>query len=462
MKKDTLKTQSPFELDSSLSKQKNPSSKKALVFGGGGSKGAYQIGAYEALCEEGFEFDLVVGVSIGAINGAMIAQGDFAKAKELWLNLTLEDVIDKGLNLTFDMDYYFDNTQKILPFLKTYTQNKGMDITPLQKTIAAYIDYNKLANSPIDFGLLCLEVPSFNPCEKQKAQMDENSLLHWLLASASCFPAFPIYEIAGQKYIDGGYYDNLPIDLAFKMGASDIFAISLNPDCETKYDKNPLVRHLRPSHYLGTMLDFTPNNIKRNMRIGYLDMKRALSYYCGKYFAFYTMSAAESSMLESIAKKLLCFLLTKELDTNTTPPTLSSLLSDQMARTGILSKITSSTPFCDKLLILTTQHNHQKPTLQDIGIALLEGFMEVFCYDDLKVWKVNDVLDSATNALHLSHDNLLTSQNTPTNLNPQHLQDLQEILTSLKTHKPNAALLEKTPELMWCTLLALSLSMANM
>ena len=53
--------------------------KYSLVLEGGGAKGAYQIGAYMALKEKGFEFDHVVGTSIGAINGAVIAQGDVEK-----------------------------------------------------------------------------------------------------------------------------------------------------------------------------------------------------------------------------------------------------------------------------------------------------------------------------------------------------------------------------------------------
>lgn len=55
-----------------------------LVLAGGGAKGAYQIGAWKAMRELGVTFDAITGVSIGAINGALIAQGDFDRAVELW------------------------------------------------------------------------------------------------------------------------------------------------------------------------------------------------------------------------------------------------------------------------------------------------------------------------------------------------------------------------------------------
>ena len=66
---------------------------RGLVLEGGGAKGCYQIGAYKALMEMGITFDYVVGTSIGAINAAMICQGDWEIAYKLWENISYEDVI---------------------------------------------------------------------------------------------------------------------------------------------------------------------------------------------------------------------------------------------------------------------------------------------------------------------------------------------------------------------------------
>ena len=55
-----------------------------LVLEGGGARGAFQIGAFQALNEKGFRFDGIVGTSIGAINGALLAQGDFELAQAWW------------------------------------------------------------------------------------------------------------------------------------------------------------------------------------------------------------------------------------------------------------------------------------------------------------------------------------------------------------------------------------------
>lgn len=65
-----------------------------LVLEGGGAKGAYHIGAYKAIMEEGIEIRGIAGTSVGALNGALIAQEDFEKAYNLWYNMSFSRVIN--------------------------------------------------------------------------------------------------------------------------------------------------------------------------------------------------------------------------------------------------------------------------------------------------------------------------------------------------------------------------------
>lgn len=59
--------------------------KRGLVLSGGGAKGAFQVGVLEYLHEKGkLDFDIVCGVSVGALNATMVAQGEFDRLKELW------------------------------------------------------------------------------------------------------------------------------------------------------------------------------------------------------------------------------------------------------------------------------------------------------------------------------------------------------------------------------------------
>ncbi|STO96763.1 patatin-like phospholipase family protein [Helicobacter canis] len=433
-----------------------PAKKLALVLGGGGSKGAYQVGAYRALRELGFSFDLVTGVSIGALNGAMIVQGDFDKASALWESLDVEKVIGKGLNLTTDIDYYFNNVQKLLPFLKSYTQNKGMDTAPLWEIITTHLDYAKLSSSAMDFGLLCVEVPSFQACEQTKATLSKQSLAHWVMASASCFPAFPIYNINGKSYIDGGYYDNLPIDLAFKMGASEVIAISLHNDFVTKYDSNPLVRHIRPSRYLGTMLDFSQDSIARNIKLGYLDTKRYFGKLVGLRFAFMPLDEVDSSTFRALSRRLLASLLAKELDKNAPSSSTLARFGTQLASTGIISKITSTTPFCDMLLSTLKPYNATHISLEQLTLALLESYMQLMNYDETKTYNALEVFAKAKRDLAYIAQGSATSR-LDSSLDSSVGQEIARAYALLQDKKPETSLFDEFGEKLLCAMLAFAL-----
>ncbi|MEG2144627.1 MAG: patatin-like phospholipase family protein, partial [Oscillospiraceae bacterium] len=66
--------------------------KKALVLGGGGAKGSYEIGAWKAFEELNKSWDMIVGTSIGSLNGAAMVQGDFKSALRLWENIDYKNV----------------------------------------------------------------------------------------------------------------------------------------------------------------------------------------------------------------------------------------------------------------------------------------------------------------------------------------------------------------------------------
>ena len=90
---------------------------KGLVLEGGGTKGAYQLGAYKALKELGREFDGIVGTSIGALNAAFIIQGDYDLMEDIWLNqdyksfmIIEEDLYEKYKDGKYRSYYYADIT----------------------------------------------------------------------------------------------------------------------------------------------------------------------------------------------------------------------------------------------------------------------------------------------------------------------------------------------------------------
>lgn len=100
-----------------------------VLSGGGGAKGAYEIGFLKAMEELDIYPDIVTGTSIGALNGCLIAQKDFQIAYELWQNITVEQVIKDGFSINYSLDSWINNTNLILPFFKSFVNYKGANIT---------------------------------------------------------------------------------------------------------------------------------------------------------------------------------------------------------------------------------------------------------------------------------------------------------------------------------------------
>ena len=107
------------------------------------------------------------------------------------------------------------------------------------------------------------------------------------MASATCFPAFKMKEIDGDKYIDGGYYDNLPIELAIKLGAEFLIIVDLgSPGFKKRPSKNIDSILIKPKNNISFFLNFDEKAAKINVRFGYNDTLKAFKKLDGNKFTF--------------------------------------------------------------------------------------------------------------------------------------------------------------------------------
>ena len=342
--------------------------KCAIVLGGGGSKGAYQIGAWKALRELGIEYDIVTGTSIGACNGALMVQGDYDRAFELWQSIDIDKVVLNGLNLRTDLNYYMEHSDKLLGFLKTYTSNKGMDTTPLLNLLGHFINADRFFASSVDYGLVSVRFPYMQPVQKQKDSIPKTQLQYWIMASCSCFPAFPIYEIDGEGYIDGGYYDNLPISLAFRLGAQEVIAIALNPKPHA-YTNHPFVRCIQPKERLGGMLDFDAITIREQFELGYVDTLKSFGRLMGRDFNFFLddMTTYTQGFAFALAE-----ILRYDLSTHT----------PQM-----LDRLVTQTPLYHQVIDLLTI-DEDIPAI----LSLIESQMHLHAYKSTKIYHLTEIM----------------------------------------------------------------------
>lgn len=266
--------------------------KRALVLCGGGSRGAYEIGAWQALMELDVRLQGVYGTSIGALNAALVARGDLEAARRLWLNISINSIMTVEDPDDFAIEHMVANKRDVIPFLVENAKHLRMDITPLEQLVRRECDEPRIRACGMDFGIMTFKAPQMQGMPVYLRDIKPGMLPDWVIASASCFPVFPAKNIGGQRYIDGGYCDNLPLDMALNDGADEVVAVELHPYLtHPEYARLPWLKVIRPRHNLGGFLDFNPKLMARNLRMGYQDAMKAYRRFDGWLYTFRQLDA---------------------------------------------------------------------------------------------------------------------------------------------------------------------------
>ena len=203
----------------------------ALVLQGGGALGAYQAGVYQALHEANIQPDWVSGVSIGAINSAIIAgnrpEDRLAKMKTFWERITDRriwyytpdgDIFRKARNATsawFTMTQgqpgFFEPRNPSPWFSPTGAQGATSyyDSAPLRETLLEVVDFSLLNSGPVRFSVGAVNVLSGNFIYFDN-RLEEIQPEH-IMASGALPPALPMIKIGTDYFWDGGIVSNTPL-----------------------------------------------------------------------------------------------------------------------------------------------------------------------------------------------------------------------------------------------------------
>lgn len=259
-----------------------------LVLSGGGAKGAYQMGAWQALREMRIKFSAIAGVSIGAINGALIASNNIKDALRLWNSVT----IDKGVKIDSELkdpDNLF-SAKNYGVLIKEIFRNGGIDASPTRDLLGQYIDEDKVRASGIPFGFVTYSLSSMNPGEKFIDDIPEGELIDYLLASAK-YPGVSKIGPEGEWFIDGGIYDNTPINLLRKRGMNRLIVIDISNIKGMAHNADfscAEIVYIRPydADELGASFDFSEEMTSKRLTMGYLDARKAFGRLAGNFFYF--------------------------------------------------------------------------------------------------------------------------------------------------------------------------------
>lgn len=196
--------------------------KTAFVFAGGGSLGAIQVGMLKTLLARGFEADMVVGCSVGAINAAYFA-GDptregVARLEAIWRGLRRVDVFPtpglRGL-----MGFFSDRAHFVEP-------------TVLARLLERHLPYQRLEEARLPCVVLATDL-----LEGIEIRIASGPASEALLASAAIPGIFPPVRIAGRYLIDGGVANDTPISAGVELNAQRLVVLPTGYSCTR--DKPP-------------------------------------------------------------------------------------------------------------------------------------------------------------------------------------------------------------------------------
>lgn len=207
--------------------------KTALVVSGGGSKGAFAVGAIEVLREQGIEFDIVTGSSTGALIAPLVATDEIPLLRHIYTSVRTDDII-RARGAVIDV----------------LSAGSIYDSGPLWTLIDSYIDearFQQLVNSPVQVEICTTNLQSgqaeyFNPRTSGPGGTATSRLLfnRAVLASASqpvLMPAVAIHGAGGDQYVDGGLREMAPIRRAIDKGATRLYAIVLGPEKDPRVER---------------------------------------------------------------------------------------------------------------------------------------------------------------------------------------------------------------------------------
>ena len=280
-----------------------------IVLGGGGAKGAFQLGVWKWLEEHGGmdRFTGISGASVGALNSLLFAQGDYSKAESLWmsmrdgdlvkLNKTLPKNVGKTLfNIAFGGNAALDKIiiKGLTAFASDLEKNAGLfekkkyegivreniSLEALQEKLTfvslsaiTMIDIQNLAGRN---SVLSTEYSYLDPQCVEPLEMNVRKVL----ASAAFPGAYTPVKIDGRLCIDGGALDNAPVLPLVKAGYREILVIHLSRNRES-FNKS-LQRtvpseelegvrlwHVWPQDSLGDLFEISPELTQRRINAGY-------------------------------------------------------------------------------------------------------------------------------------------------------------------------------------------------
>ena len=185
--------------------------KTAFVLGGGGVLGAHEVGMLRALAQAGIRPDVVVGTSVGAINGVFVAAdpaGAAARLDQMWQGAALQEAFSESL------------WGRAARLARSGTHLHSIE--PLRRMLGDMLPVRDFADLELPFQCVAASI------EHASARwFSSGPIVPAVLASCAVPGLLPPVEIGGEHYFDGGLVDSIPVGRAVALGASTVYVLQV-------------------------------------------------------------------------------------------------------------------------------------------------------------------------------------------------------------------------------------------
>ncbi len=261
--------------------------KYGLVLAGGGVRGAYHIGVWKALRELGIEITAAAGTSIGAVNAALAAQGEYEAAQKLWRTVSPDMVVALPKTMHGGKNIFAVKNLKEIA-LQIY-KNGGLDMSPFEKLLRSVIDEEKIRQSRINLGITAFSLTDRQEIYKFIEDIPRGKLIDYLMASV-CTIGFGVKTVASKRLIDGGMINNMPINMMLDKGIDNIIAVDAHGIGRVgRYNlRGKNVIKIRCGKPHNGIMEFDRGGIEKSIAEGYIDCMKKFGAAEGEIYSFFS------------------------------------------------------------------------------------------------------------------------------------------------------------------------------
>jgi len=266
----------------------------AFVLGGGGNLGAVQVGMLRALAERGIVPELIVGCSVGALNGAGFAEDPtlvgVARIEQLWRSLDARTIMPAG---------WWPTAVSL-----ARRGNAIHDIDGLRRLVEGFVQARRFEDLRVRFECVVTDLDA-----AREVWFGEGPLVEPILASSAIPSVYPPIEIDGVRYIDGAVVNDVPVSRAVALGARRVYVLHVGsfdrplPEPKRPIDVAVQAYWIARRHRFNRDLSTLPSSVEAILlppgdppRIAYNDFTRTDELIAGAY-------AASAAMLDELDER---------------------------------------------------------------------------------------------------------------------------------------------------------------